>query len=70
MAPRDFNSFGARRGNHEVMVRGTFANIRIRNLLRAPDGAALPEGGLTDHLPAHGERRVAGRGGGRVGQGT
>ena len=31
--PRDFNSYGARRGNHEVMMRGTFANIRLRNLL-------------------------------------
>jgi aconitate hydratase len=50
VAPRDFNSFGARRGNHEVMMRGTFANIRIRNLLRAPEGAALPEGGVTVHL--------------------
>ncbi len=52
VAPRDFNSFGARRGNHEVMMRGTFANIRIRNLLRTPDGAALPEGGVTVHLRA------------------
>ncbi len=51
VAPRDFNSFGARRGNHEVMMRGTFANIRIRNLLRTPDGVALPEGGVTVHLP-------------------
>ncbi len=44
--PVDFNSFGARRGNHEVMVRGTFANIRLRNLL-------VPgvEGGYTLHLP-------------------
>jgi aconitate hydratase len=44
--PKDFNSYGARRGNHEVMVRGTFANIRLRNLL-------VPgvEGGLTVHLP-------------------
>jgi aconitate hydratase len=31
--PKDFNSYGSRRGNHEVMVRGTFANIRLRNLL-------------------------------------
>ncbi len=72
VAPRDFNSYGARRGNHEVMVRGTFANIRIRNLLRAPDGAALPEGGYTYHLPApaaSGESRAA-AGGGAVGQGT
>jgi aconitate hydratase len=45
----DFNSYGARRGNHEVMVRGTFANIRLRNLLGG--GEALPEGGFTRHLP-------------------
>jgi aconitate hydratase len=42
----DFNSYGARRGNHEVMVRGTFANGRIRNLL-----APGTEGGVTVHLP-------------------
>jgi len=44
--PKDFNSYGARRGNHEVMVRGTFANIRLRNLL-------VPgvEGGVSVHLP-------------------
>jgi aconitate hydratase len=43
----DFNSYGARRGNHEVMMRGTFANIRLRNLL-------LPgtEGGVTRHIPS------------------
>ncbi len=44
--PRDFNSYGSRRGNHEVMVRGTFANIRLRNLL-----APATEGGVTRHLP-------------------
>jgi aconitate hydratase A / 2-methylisocitrate dehydratase len=44
--PREFNSYGARRGNHEVMVRGTFANIRLRNKLL--DGV---EGGYTAHLP-------------------
>ena len=44
--PRDFNSFGSRRGNHEVMMRGTFGNIRIRNLL-LPD----TEGGVTIHFP-------------------
>jgi aconitate hydratase len=44
--PRDFNSYGARRGNHEVMVRGTFANTRLRNLL-----APGTEGGFTRHLP-------------------
>jgi aconitate hydratase len=72
VAARDFNSYGARRGNHEVMVRGTFANIRIRNLLRAPDGAALPEGGYTYHLPApaaSGESRAA-AGDGAAGQGA
>jgi aconitate hydratase len=42
--PKDFNSYGARRGNHEVMVRGTFANIRLRNLL-----APGTEGGWTVH---------------------
>jgi aconitate hydratase len=45
--PRDFNSFGARRGNHEVMVRGTFGNIRLRNAL-----AGSREGGYTAHLPS------------------
>jgi aconitate hydratase len=44
--PRDFNSYGSRRGNHEVMIRGTFANIRLRNLL-----APGTEGGVTRHLP-------------------
>ena len=47
VAPRDFNSFGARRGNHEVMVRGTFGNIRLRNAL-----AGGREGGYTAHLPS------------------
>ena len=44
--PVDFNSYGARRGNHEVMMRGTFANIRLRNLL-----APGTEGGVTVHVP-------------------
>ena len=44
--PRDFNSFGSRRGNHEVMMRGTFANIRLRNQL-----APGTEGGWTCHQP-------------------
>ena len=48
--PRDFNSYGSRRGHHEVMVRGTFANIRLRNGL-TPDA----EGNVTEHLPS-GER--------------
>jgi len=46
VAPRDFNSYGSRRGNDRVMVRGTFANIRIRNQL-----APGTEGGWTRHLP-------------------
>jgi aconitate hydratase len=49
--PRDFNSYGARRGNHEVMMRGTFANIRLRNLLGREAGLEpLPEGGNTYYL--------------------
>jgi aconitate hydratase len=44
--PADFNSYGTRRGNHEVMVRGTFANVRLRNQL-----APGTEGGFTIHLP-------------------
>ncbi|WP_040796436.1 aconitate hydratase [Nocardia higoensis] len=46
VAPEDFNSYGSRRGNHEVMIRGTFANIRLRNQL-----APGTEGGITRHLP-------------------
>jgi aconitate hydratase len=49
VAPRDFNSYGSRRGNHEVMMRGTFANIRIRNLLGGGQ-TPLPEGGMTRYL--------------------
>ena len=44
--PKDFNQYGARRGNHEVMVRGTFANVRLKNFL-----APGTEGGVTVHLP-------------------
>jgi aconitate hydratase len=44
--PAEFNSFGARRGNHEVMMRGTFANIRLRNEI-----APGTEGGVTRHMP-------------------
>ena len=55
---RDFNSYGSRRGNHEVMMRGTFANIRLRNQLgggRDP----LPEGGVTYYLGGDGEEEMS-----------
>jgi len=51
--PKDFNSYGARRGNHEVMMRGTFANIRLRNKL-LPDS----EGGVTKHIPSGEEMSI------------
>lgn len=51
--PKDFNSFGSRRGNHEVMIRGTFANIRLRNQL-----APGTEGGWTRHQPSDEEMSV------------
>lgn len=49
----DFNSYGSRRGNHEIMMRGTFANVRIKNLMIPPkeDGSRV-EGGLTIHQPS------------------
>jgi aconitate hydratase len=50
--PRDFNSYGSRRGNHEVMIRGTFANIRLRNLL------VERSGGFTRHFPDGGETTI------------
>jgi len=59
VAPKDFNSYGSRRGNHEVMMRGTFANIRLRNQL-----APGTEGGVTRYLGAP----TASPGGGAVGE--
>jgi aconitate hydratase len=50
--PADFNSYGSRRGNHEVMVRGTFANVRLRNKMVAT------EGGFTRHLPDRAEMSI------------
>ena len=50
--PADFNSYGSRRGNHEVMVRGTFANVRLRNKL------VQTEGGFTRHLPSNTEMSI------------
>src|SRR3546814_17710132 len=53
---QDFNSYGSRRGNHEIMMRGTFANVRIKNLMipALPDGSRY-EGGETLYQPS-GER--------------
>jgi aconitate hydratase len=53
VATADFQSYGTRRGNHDVMVRGTFANVRIKNLMMQShaDGAAV-EGGVTLHYPS------------------
>jgi aconitate hydratase A / 2-methylisocitrate dehydratase len=53
VARKDFNSYGARRGNHEVMMRGTFANVRIKNKLTAPK-----EGGITVAFPDKAEKYV------------
>ena len=53
VAREDFNSYGTRRGNHEVMMRGTFANVRLRNLL-----APGTEGGVTLHLPDGAETSI------------
>ncbi|HVR05530.1 MAG TPA: aconitate hydratase [Solirubrobacteraceae bacterium] len=68
VAPRDFNSYGSRRGNHEVMMRGTFANIRIHNLLGG--GQPLPEGGVTRYFgppaPAAGRPAAGGDASGEV----
>jgi aconitate hydratase len=50
--PADFNSYGSRRGNHEVMVRGTFANVRLRNKM------VNTEGGFTRHLPGGAEMSI------------
>ena len=51
-SPADFNSYGSRRGNHEVMVRGTFANVRLRNKM------VTTEGGYTRHLPDGAEMSI------------
>jgi aconitate hydratase len=55
----DFNSYGSRRGNHEIMMRGTFANVRIKNLMipAQPDGSRV-EGGLTIHQPSGEEMSI------------
>ncbi len=48
----DFNQYGTRRGNHEVMMRGTFANIRIKNFMNKDDAGNVKEGGNTVHYPS------------------
>ncbi len=55
VAPADFNQYGTRRGNHEVMMRGTFANIRIKNHMVRDEAGNVVEGGYTIHHPS-GER--------------
>ena len=48
---KDYNQYGTRRGNHEIMMRGTFANIRIKNFMLQADDGNVPEGGNTKHWP-------------------
>ncbi|WP_119286316.1 aconitate hydratase AcnA [Azohydromonas sediminis] len=62
VAKADFNSYGSRRGNHEVMMRGTFANVRIKNLMIPPrEDGSREEGGVTLYQPSAAER-AAGQG--------
>ncbi|NOT71950.1 MAG: aconitate hydratase AcnA [Hyphomicrobium sp.] len=58
VAPADFNQYGTRRGNHEVMMRGTFANIRIKNHMVKDASGAVKEGGLTIHYPSKKEMAI------------
>jgi aconitate hydratase len=51
VSQQNFNQYGTRRGNHEIMMRGTFANIRIKNFLLAKADGNVPEGGMTKHWP-------------------
>jgi aconitate hydratase len=55
---KDFNSYGSRRGNHEVMMRGTFANVRVRNALAADESGKIPEGGWTRDFSRKGGAEV------------
>ncbi len=52
VAPADFNQYGTRRGNHEIMMRGTFANIRIKNFVMKTKDGSVAEGGMTRHYPS------------------
>jgi aconitate hydratase len=59
VAKPDFNSYGSRRGNHEIMMRGTFANVRIKNLLLPlREDGSRPEGGITLHQPSGAEMPI------------
>jgi len=51
VSQQNFNQYGTRRGNHEIMMRGTFANIRIKNNILAKADGSVPEGGMTKHWP-------------------
>ncbi|MCL2384606.1 MAG: aconitate hydratase AcnA [Alphaproteobacteria bacterium] len=58
ISKKDFNQYGTRRGNHEVMMRGTFANIRIKNFILQKEDGTVPEGGLTRHWPDGAETTI------------
>ncbi|HET6379201.1 MAG TPA: aconitate hydratase AcnA [Methylocella sp.] len=58
VSPANFNQYGTRRGNHEVMMRGTFANIRIKNFIRQKPDGSVPEGGMTKHWPEGAEMPI------------
>jgi aconitate hydratase len=58
VAAADFNQYGTRRGNHEVMMRGTFANIRIKNLMVKDASGNVKEGGFTIHQPSNQEMTI------------
>jgi aconitate hydratase len=51
VSAENFNQYGTRRGNHEIMMRGAFANIRIKNFIRQKEDGTVPEGGYTKHWP-------------------
>ncbi|VFU08683.1 aconitate hydratase 1 [Methylocella tundrae] len=58
VSAENFNQYGTRRGNHEIMMRGTFANIRIKNFIRQTADGTTPEGGYTKHWPDGAEMSI------------
>ncbi len=58
VSPADFNQYGTRRGNHEIMMRGTFANIRIKNFVMKTKDGSVAEGGMTRHYPSGTEMSI------------